>query len=85
MALQKTIITLHGFEAKDAYHRVEALALSTKTEISFRVRSYKDQRATLAFDDAGYHCAYDIEGDNPIKQAYEHLKTLPEFAGAADV
>jgi hypothetical protein len=29
-------------------------------------------------------CPYDIEGDNPIKQAYEHLKTLPEFEGAID-
>lgn len=27
----------------------------------------------------------DMNGANFIKQAYEHLKTLPEFAGAADV
>jgi hypothetical protein len=26
----------------------------------------------------------DLEGPNPIKQAYEHLKTLPEFADAVD-
>lgn len=25
-----------------------------------------------------------MEGGNFIKQAYEHLKTLPEFAGATD-
>lgn len=27
----------------------------------------------------------DLDGPNFIKQAYEYLKTLPEFAGAADV
>jgi len=26
-----------------------------------------------------------LDGPNFIKQAYEHLKTLPEFAGATDV
>jgi hypothetical protein len=31
-----------------------------------------------------YVSAYDIDGDNPIAQAYLHLKTLPEFAGATD-
>jgi hypothetical protein len=27
---------------------------------------------------------YDIDGPNPIAQAYAYLKTLPEFAGAED-
>jgi len=27
---------------------------------------------------------YDLDGENPIKQAYIHLKTLPEFADAVD-
>jgi len=27
---------------------------------------------------------YNIDGENPIKQAYAHLKTLPEFADAID-
>lgn len=35
-------------------------------------------RKTYTFD-------ADLDGPNFIKQAYEHLKTLPEFAGAADV
>jgi hypothetical protein len=26
----------------------------------------------------------DMQGDNPIRQAYKHLKTLPEFEGAID-
>jgi hypothetical protein len=31
-----------------------------------------------------YEFAHDLNGLNYIKQAYEHLKTLPEFAGATD-
>lgn len=84
MALQKAVLTPHGFDAPQAYHRVEGVSLS-KIEIAFRVRVYKDASSDTSFADEGFVCAYDIAGDNPIKQAYEHLKTLPEFAGAADV
>jgi hypothetical protein len=31
-----------------------------------------------------YSCDLDIDGENPVRQAYLHLKTLPEFAGATD-
>lgn len=33
---------------------------------------------------ATYGCAVDLEGNNQIRQAYLHLKTLPEFANATD-
>lgn len=85
MALQKTTVTPQGFDATNAYHRVEGVSLKAKDKISFRVRSHKNAAEDVSFADAGYECAYDLKGDNPIKQAYEHLKTLPEFAGAADV
>lgn len=84
MALKKTVTTPQGFEAADAYLRVEALALDDKTRMSFRVRAYKDQSANTAFDDQPFGCVYDMTGNNPIAQAYMHLKTLPEFADAKD-
>jgi hypothetical protein len=31
-----------------------------------------------------YQFPLDLNGDNPIKQTYEYLKTLPEFATATD-
>jgi hypothetical protein len=31
-----------------------------------------------------YDFSVDLNGKNAIAQAYEHLKTLPEFAGAED-
>ena len=83
MALSKTTTTVHGFEAVNAYHRVEGVALLNKTEISFHVRSYKEVNAPF-FTEQVLSAPYDIAGDNPIKQAYLHLKTLPEFAGAVD-
>jgi hypothetical protein len=33
---------------------------------------------------AYYKFAPNLDGANFIKQAYEHLKTLPEFSGATD-
>ena len=83
MALNKTTTTSQGFEAVNAYHRVVGLYLITNQMISFCVRSYKDV-SFPAFADNGYSCAYAITGENPIKQAYEYLKTLPEFANATD-
>jgi hypothetical protein len=32
----------------------------------------------------GYQFSLNLDGSNPVKQAYEHLKTLPEFANAVD-
>jgi hypothetical protein len=48
------------------------------------VRSYKENANVPHFADVSYTCAYDLTGANPIAQAYEHLKTLEDFAGAVD-
>lgn len=84
MALKKTVKTQQGFDAVDAYHRVEGVRLSSKTSMSFQVRSYKDDSGLPAFADAAHEAAYDLNGDNPIAQAYKHIKTLPEFSDAKD-
>ena len=55
----------------------------------------KDQTATACyltfadtnkppFDSMEVTYPYDLEGPNPIKQAYLYLKSLPEFADAVD-
>jgi|DEB0MinimDraft_10_1074344.scaffolds.fasta_scaffold17179_1 hypothetical protein len=85
MALQLTVETQHGFNATDAYHRVENVALKSKSVIEFDVLSYKDSGSSAAFDAKSFLCDYNLSGSNPIAQAYEHIKTLPEFAGATDV
>jgi hypothetical protein len=83
MALAKTVSTVHGFQAVNAYHRVEAVTLQNKETIAFHVRSYLAIDKPF-FEESVLSCAYAIDGENPIKQAYDHLKTLPEFAGATD-
>jgi galactose mutarotase-like enzyme len=83
MALKKTVTTQHGFIANDAYHRVEGVQVE-KDKVTFQVRSYKDNSGLPHFADVSLGCAYSLNGNNPIAQAYAHLKTLPEFAGATD-
>lgn len=83
MAVKKTVNTQHGFVATDAYHRVEGTQVN-KEKITFQIRSYKDDTGVPHFADVSLSCVYDIQGDNPIKQAYKYIKTLPEFANAED-
>ena len=83
MALQKTTTTLEGFTATNAYHRVEGVTLVQKNRMTFQVRSYKQAEFPF-FSDVTHATAFDLNGPNPIEQAYLHLKSLPEFADAVD-
>lgn len=51
--------------------------------MTFSVSFYANKEKPF-FEAKVFSCADDIHADNPIKQAYKHLKTLPEFAGALD-
>lgn len=84
MALEKTVTTPQGFDAVDAYHRVNGVTLVSKNKINFFVQSFKNKDASVAFASEQHSCLYDLTGNNPIAQAYYYLKTLPEFAGAKD-
>lgn len=80
--MKKNTETNFGFEIQNAYTRVESVQVG-KDKMQFQVRSSVDG-VKPHFSDVSYECAYALDGDNPIKQAYMHLKTLPEFAGATD-
>jgi hypothetical protein len=81
MALQKTV-TFKGINILNCYIKIWRIE-GGKDFISFNV-SYSSNSTEEAFNGETYSCAYNINGSNPIAQAYEHLKTLPEFAGATD-
>lgn len=83
MALSMTINTPYGIAVTDAYHRVEGLELVSKSQVRFQLRAYADP-LMAAIGDTAYTCDYDLDGPNPIAQAYLHLKTLTEFANAVD-
>jgi hypothetical protein len=84
MALQKTTQTRFGISVPNAYHRVELLTLESKEVMRFNLRSYASVDLP-PFDEASFEAPFDINGANPIKQAYEYLKALREFDGAEDV
>jgi hypothetical protein len=83
MALKKLIQTPFGVDVQDAYHRVENVLLISKKKIQFQVRASLDG-VKPHFNDVAHECDYDIEGNNPIHQAYTYLKTLPVFDSAVD-
>jgi hypothetical protein len=66
----------------NAYCRVSVASVS-KTAISFLLaRSATAESDPLVVTE--YSAPYELMGENPIRQAYLHLKTLPEFANAVD-
>lgn len=86
MALSFACTTPQGFDVENCYARIEDIRLASKTEIHFSLIYYKDVSQSVSFRTVdGFMCAYDMNGQNPIKQAYEYLKTLSEFRGAIDV
>ena len=84
MALKQTIQSNFGLEIPNAYHRVGRIQIVNKTEMTFSVSAFVDDKANLPVEAQSHGCAYDLTGGNALAQAYAHLKTLEEFAGAVD-
>jgi hypothetical protein len=73
-----------GLVVSGLYAKVSHISIQNKTTLVFSVEYFNDKtKDSLMLN--SYNSSYNIEGDNPIKQAYTHLKTLPEFADAVDV
>ncbi len=68
--------------AKDAYWRVEQVS-GNKLQCSIIAVAYTQENG-VALGSKNYQFAPEMDGANFIKQAYLHLKTLPEFSGAVD-
>lgn len=83
MAIKKQVVTPHGFTVADAYHRVEDATIIGKTKMNFSVKVYKDTDKD-SFAASSFVCEYNLNGGNPLQQAYAHLKTLEEFKDAED-
>jgi hypothetical protein len=85
MAIKKNVFFQKtGFEgkliAKDAYWKIENIA-GNKNQMNIEIYANVDGKQIERFV-----CVFtpSLDGNNFIKQAYEHLKTLPEFADAID-
>lgn len=67
---------------KNAYIKVVAL-FGNKDLMRIEVATHKDVDGVVV-DRQQHYFVPNLEGKNFIIQAYEHLKTLPEFEGAID-
>jgi len=86
MALQRNIKLTDIFEIEveihNAYSKVEQV-VCPKNNMTIYHNSKKSSEGNTVLSNV-VNCDYDINGENPIKQAYLYLKTLPEFADAID-
>lgn len=86
MALKKTISLKNNFglmsEIPDCYVRVDEIR-GGKTALAAKV-AFCSADKQHRYGIKAYDFFPSLDGANFIRQAYEHLKTLPEFAGAVD-
>lgn len=86
MALSQDLSLLNNFGETstfaDVYFKVVTLGGSKET-FSFELVAFKNKDGQ-ELDKKVYSFAYDLNGHNPFRQAYEYLKTTPEFSGAND-
>lgn len=83
MAIKKTIILSSGLVANDAYIRVVRVNVTWKNSGNVEM-SYHVSADQPPFQTRQFSFQYDLQGDNPWRQAYQYIKTLPEFEGAED-
>ena len=69
-------------EVPNCYIRVSCVEVS-KTEANAYITYLKTAEGGI-LQEVRHAFQYDIDGPNPIKQAYQFLKSLPEFADATD-
>ena len=93
MAISKTIIMDNGLVIQNAYIKVIHLD-GNKNNLYFNIQVYVSKAIADADTNnrnylgpiVGYIIVPDLESeDNFIAQAYNYLKTLPEFSTAIDV
>jgi len=81
MALKQTFEHC-GITVKDGYLKVSEFS-GDKTDVGFSI-AFKANLEANAIKYERFNFVPNLDGQNFIAQAYTHLKTLPEFAGATD-
>lgn len=85
MALSKKITKSDNFGKSvelDCYIKVSAVN-ATKDESLASVAYMESADGRLYFSEI-HKFQINLQGGNPLQQAYQHIKTLPIFAGAVD-
>lgn len=81
MAISKSIV-VRGVSIPNAYIRIGQFA-GDKSLVGYEVQFCAANGAPV-FDTQRHTFAYQADGAPLLVQAYAHLKSLPEFAGAVD-
>ena len=82
MAL-KLDINFNGLVVPDAYVKVNSFE-GDKMNLAFNVSTSVTAGYCPFMPIKSYCCSHDINAGNPLEQAYDYLKTLPDFSDATD-
>lgn len=86
MALQKNIKLVDNFgievQISNAYIKVDRVDCSKSTSYYDLLINKEKNGDRIQYIRGEFE--YKLENENPIKQAYLHLKTLPEYSDATD-
>lgn len=91
MAIQMRVVLESGIEVESAYARVGNRNGDNKEELTFSLNYYinnqapSEGKAILKQEHYTFVPSVADDAPNDIKQCYEYIKTLPEFADAIDV
>lgn len=90
MAIVNRVVLDSGIVAEHAYIRIQELS-GNKNFVGIRLEVFGDQelcnsgKSPIAYYNYSFEPAKDEESLRWDRQAYEYLKTLPEYADAVDV
>jgi hypothetical protein len=84
MALKKSFEVTQGLMAQDAYIRVQNVNIAYGGQSNATVHVYVNDQAKEPVKVLCYGFQHSLSTGNAVAQAYNHIKTLPEFAGAID-
>lgn len=82
MALKKSVL-FKSINISDAYLRIFQFE-GNKDRLHVGLEFCKDSGSERFDSLTIQNIPFDISGKNPIAQAYDYIKSLPEFAGATD-
>ncbi|MDP9653340.1 UNVERIFIED_ORG: hypothetical protein J2W87_001249 [Pseudomonas putida] len=83
MALKKNI-SFRGLVVEEAYVRVVTPTIAPGNTRFVFVAQIMASAEHEPLSSSSFEAPYSLLGSNPVEQAYEYLKTLPEFEGCTD-
>jgi hypothetical protein len=86
MAIKQTVSLTTNFNTEAIFENAYINVNNVKIEKAYAnaiFYIFKKKNGQL-LNQKAYSFDYDLNGENPIKQAYQFLKTLPEFSDAVD-